>query len=339
MQEQVGSIYERQSQVGEGTYGKVYKAINQITKERVALKRIRMESERDGFPITALREIKLLQSVRHENVVALLEIMVEKAQVYMVFEYVDHDLTGILTHPSFKLEQSHIKHLHKQLLEGLAYLHKRGILHRDIKGSNILISSSGDLKLADFGLARFYNKHKSTLEYTNRVITLWYRPPELLLGATAYGAAVDVWGAGCLMVELYTRSAVFQGHDEIEQLEAIYSVMGTPTKESWPDMDKLPWYELVKPPEEKASRFKSMFESLLPPCGLELAMQLLSLNPANRPSAEKALEHDYFAHEEPKPVRPDMLGDLGEWHEYESKQRRRRERERAAQQQQAGKKE
>lgn len=259
LQEQVGSVYERQSQVGEGTYGKVYKAINQVTKERVALKRIRMESERDGFPITALREIKLLQAVRHKNVVALLEIMVEKSSVYMVFEYVDHDLTGLLTHPTFKLEHCHVKHLLLQLLEGLAYLHKRGVLHRDIKGSNILISSTGELKLADFGLARFYNKHKSTLHYTNRVITLWYRPPELLLGATAYSAAVDVWGAGCLMVELYTRNAVFQGQDEIQQLEAIYSIMGTPTKETWPDAEKLPWYELVKPPEEKECKFKTMF--------------------------------------------------------------------------------
>ncbi|KAK9332138.1 kinase-like domain-containing protein [Lipomyces starkeyi] len=326
-EERTGSIYERKAQVGEGTYGKVYKAVNTLTNEMVALKRIRMEAERDGFPITALREIKLLQSVRHENVVSLLEMMVEKSSVYMVFEYMDHDLSGILTHPNFVLEHAHIKHLFKQLLEGLAYLHKRGVLHRDIKGSNILLSNSGQLKLADFGLARFYNKHKSTLDYTNRVITLWYRPPELLLGATAYGTAVDVWGAGCLMVELYTRRAIFQGQDEIQQLEAIYDVMGTPSKDNWADVERLPWYELIKPSRERKSQFRSMFESVLPPAGLELAAQLLSLDPAERPSAAVALESDYFTKEAPEPVRPTGLGDIaGEWHEYESKQRRRKEK-------------
>ncbi|KAK9446699.1 kinase-like domain-containing protein [Limtongia smithiae] len=319
------SIYERKSQVGEGTYGKVYKAVNTITKELVALKRIRMESERDGFPITASREIKLLQSVRHENVVALLEMMVEKSSVYVVYEYMEHDLSGILTHPSFTLEHRHIKHLFKQILEGLAYLHKRGVLHRDIKGSNILISNSGQLKLADFGLARFY-KHESTLDYTNRVITLWYRPPELLFGATVYGAAVDVWGAGCLMVEMYTRRAIFQGQDELQQLEAIYELMGTPTKENWPEVEKLPWYELVKPAKERPSRFEELYGSVLSPHGLELAMALLALDPAKRPSAAAALESRYFTEEDPTPERPTQLGELGEWHEYESKLRRRKEK-------------
>ncbi|KAK9469525.1 kinase-like domain-containing protein [Lipomyces arxii] len=323
------AVYERKAQVGEGTYGKVYKALNTVSNQMVALKKIRMEAERDGFPITALREIKLLQSVRHENVVSLLEMMVEKSSVYMVFEYVDHDLVGILTHPTFSLEHKHVKDLFRQLLDGLAYLHKRGVLHRDIKGSNILISSSGQLKIADFGLARFYNKHKSTIDYTNRVITLWYRPPELLLGATAYGAAVDIWGAGCLMIELYGGRAVFQGQDEIQQLEAIYDVMGTPTKEMWPDFEKLPWYELVKPAEEKPSQFVKKFDRHLPPCGLDLAAQLLSLDPSKRPSAAVALQHDYFTKEDPAPVRPTGLADLvGEWHEFESKRRRREKNQR-----------
>ncbi|KAK9478499.1 kinase-like domain-containing protein [Lipomyces japonicus] len=326
--ERTGSVYERKAQVGEGTYGKVYKAVNAITNEMVALKRIRMESERDGFPITALREIKLLQSVRHENVVSLLEMMVEKSSVYMVFDYMDHDLSGILTHPNFVLEQAHVKHLFKQLLSGLNYLHKRGILHRDIKGSNILLNNDGQLKIADFGLARFYNKHKSNVDYTNRVITLWYRPPELLLGATAYGPGVDVWGAGCLMVEFYTRRAIFQGQDEMQQLEAIYNIMGTPNKEIYSDVDQLPWYELVKPTEEKESKFISLYEKIMSPCGLELASKLLSLDPKKRPSAEEALADPYFAEEKPEPVRPSWSGDLiGEWHEYESKQRRKKEKQ------------
>ncbi|KAK9458044.1 kinase-like domain-containing protein [Dipodascopsis uninucleata] len=321
-----GSVYERISQVGEGTYGKVYKALNTITNKMVALKRIRMESERDGFPITALREIKLLQSVRHENVVSLLEIMVEKSSVYMIFEYMDHDLSGILTHPTFKLGHGHIKDLFRQMLEGLAYLHKRGVLHRDIKGSNILLSNSGLLKIADFGLARFYHKHMTTADYTNRVITLWYRPPELLLGATAYGPSVDVWGVGCLMLEMYTSKAIFQGQDEIQQLESIYSIMGSPTKENWPDVEKLPWYELVRPSEVKPSKFKERFENLVPPHGLTLASNLLALDPSKRPSAADALKSEYFTKELPRPERPTGLGKLGEWHEYESKLRRKNEK-------------
>ena len=211
-----GELYAIVSQVGEGTFGKVYKARNTITKVYVALKRIRMESERDGFPVTAMREIKLLQSLRHQNVVRLYEMMVSNGEyfdyiapsklirvpagsVYMVFEYMDHDLTGILSQTQFSFTDAHLKSLCHQMLAGLAYLHHKGVIHRDIKGSNILINNRGELKLADFGLARFYQKRRRS-DYTNRVITLWYRPPELLFGATVYGPEVDMWSAGCVLV-------------------------------------------------------------------------------------------------------------------------------------------
>jgi hypothetical protein len=190
-----GELYAIVSQVGEGTFGKVYKARNTVTNVYVALKRIRMEAERDGFPVTAMREIKLLQSLRHENVVRLYEMMVSNGAVYMVFEYMDHDLTGILSQTQFSFSESHLKSLCQQMLAGLAYLHHKGVIHRDIKGSNILINNRGELKLADFGLARFYQKRRRS-DYTNRVITLWYRPPELLFGATVYGPEVDMWSAG-----------------------------------------------------------------------------------------------------------------------------------------------
>ena len=182
---QSDSVYFRkpgnESVVGSGTYGKVFKGLHVYTKNLVALKKIRMEGERDGFPVTAVREIKLLQSLKHENIVKLLEVMVEKNDCYMVFEYLSHDLTGILNHPSFKLDDAQKKHMAKQLFDGLDYLHTRGVLHRDIKAANILVSSDGILKLADFGLARFYAK-RHQYDYTNRVITIWYRSPELLLG-------------------------------------------------------------------------------------------------------------------------------------------------------------
>lgn len=216
-----GELYSIINQVGEGTFGKVYKARNTVTRVYVALKRIRMESERDGFPVTAMREIKLLQSLRHQNVVRLYEMMVSngassfcchvflspcllcfEGSVYMVFEYSDHDLTGVLSQNQFSFTDAHLKSLCQQMLAGLAYLHHKGVIHRDIKGSNILINNKGELKLADFGLARFYQKRRRS-DYTNRVITLWYRPPELLFGATVYGPEVDMWSAGYMIVLFY----------------------------------------------------------------------------------------------------------------------------------------
>ncbi|KAG0709671.1 kinase-like domain-containing protein [Suillus ampliporus] len=218
-------LYAIVSQVGEGTFGKVYKARNVITNVHVALKRIRMEAEKDGFPVTAMREIKLLQSLRHQNVVRLYEMMVSNGSVYMVFEYMDHDLTGVLSQTQFSFSEANLKSLCSQMLAGLAYLHHKGVIHRDIKGSNILINNRGELKLADFGLARFYQKRRRS-DYTNRVITLWYRPPELLFGATVYGPEVDMWSAGCIMLELFTKKPVFQGNDEIHQLDVIYRILG-----------------------------------------------------------------------------------------------------------------
>lgn len=320
-----GFVYERIGQVGEGTYGKVYKARNRITNELVALKKIRMEYEKNGFPITAMREIKLLQSLKHPNVVCLLEMMIEKSTVYMVFEYMDHDLSGVLSNPNFQFEPSHAKHLCKQMLDGLEYLHHRGVLHRDIKGSNILLDNFGQLKLADFGLARYYHKKRDTADYTNRVITLWFRPPELLLGATAYGPAVDIWSVGCIMIELFTRKPLFPGHDEIHQLELIYDMMGTPTYENWPTVDRLPWYELLKPSEKKVGKFYDHYSSILSPAALSLLSNILALDPSKRPTATDALKHTFFTQEEPKPEPPLGLGNMkGDWHEYESKQRRRK---------------
>ncbi|KAF9197490.1 kinase subunit of RNA polymerase II carboxy-terminal domain kinase I [Haplosporangium sp. Z 27] len=319
-------LYERVGQVGEGTYGKVYKARNKQTGEYVALKRIRMETEKDGFPITAMREIKLLQSLNHRHVISLKELMVSKGAVYMVFEYMDHDLTGILAHPQLKFRPEHVKCLMKQLLEGLGFLHHKGVLHRDIKGSNLLVNNQGELKLADFGLARLFQK-KTKRDYTNRVITLWYRPPELILGATAYGPEVDMWSAGCIMVELFTRKPIFQGHNEISQLDNIWKTMGTPQKETWPNINQLPWYELIKhvTSEARPSRFREVFGKIMSPAALELAEALLSLNPELRPTANEALtKFAYFTEEEPAACTPEELPKIeGDWHEYESKQRKK----------------
>ena len=343
------SVYYRkpgnESVVGSGTYGKVFKAIHVYTNNLVALKKIRMEGERDGFPVTAVREIKLLQSLKHDNVVSLQEVMVEKNDCFMVFEYLSHDLTGLLNHPTFKLEHAHKKHLAKQLFEGLDHLHRRGVLHRDIKAANILISSEGQLKLADFGLARFFAKRRQ-LDYTNRVITIWYRSPELLLGETQYGPAVDIWSAACVMMEVFTKHAIFPGDGgEINQLDKIYNVLGTPTRSEWPGLVDMAWFELLRPTERKSNVFAEKYKDRLTPAAFELLQAMFLYDPAKRPTAGDVLEHPYFTTEEPAPrqaiesvipvfnfylfsrikrnradIHDRRLKDLqGDWHEFESK--------------------
>lgn len=319
-------LYKIVSQVGEGTFGKVYKARNTVTSVHVALKRIRMEAEKDGFPVTAMREIKLLQSLRHQNVVSLYEMMVSNGSVFMVFEYMDHDLTGVLSQNQFSFSEANLKSLCSQMLAGLAYLHHKGVIHRDMKGSNILINNRGELKLADFGLARFYHKRRRS-DYTNRVITLWYRPPELLFGATVYGPEVDMWSAGCIMLELFTKKPVFQGNDDIHQLEVIYRILGTPTPQRWPGVTELPWYELVKPKDVLPNHFRELFQRWLSPAALDLAEQLLAYDPSKRIMAVQALEAPYFKVEQPAAELPIGLSTLeGEWHELETKRERAKKR-------------
>ncbi|KAF2703447.1 Pkinase-domain-containing protein, partial [Pleomassaria siparia CBS 279.74] len=318
------SVYYRkpgnESVVGAGTYGKVFKGVHVYTKDMVALKKIRMEGERDGFPVTAIREIKLLQSLKHDNIVRLQEVMVEKNDCFMVFEYLSHDLTGLLNHPTFKLDHSQKKDLAKQMFEGLDYLHRRGVLHRDIKAANILVSNTGELKIADFGLARFYAK-RGKLDYTNRVITIWYRSPELLLGETQYGAAVDIWSAACVLVEIFTRHAIFPGDGgEINQLDKIYNVLGTPNTTEWPGITDMQWFELLRPTERKASTFAEKYKERVTPAAFDLLGAMFQYDPALRPSASDVLEHPYFTTEQPTPKRASALKELeGDWHEFESK--------------------
>ncbi|VEU24379.1 DEKNAAC105586 [Brettanomyces naardenensis] len=332
-----GPIYERIQQVGEGTYGKVYKAKNKITGALVALKRLRLETEREGFPITANREIGLLQSFDHRNIVGLSEMMVERNQVFMVFPYMSHDLSGILQQQEIKISDGEKKNIFRQLLEGINYLHKKRVIHRDIKGSNILISTDGVLKITDFGLARAMKNINPKVEspnYTNRVITLWYRPPEILLGSTDYGREIDIWGIGCLLLELFTRHAVFQGTNEVDQLLKVYDIMGTIKTSEWPDADRLPWFEMLRPNFHTESKFKEKFGGILSTECFDLAASLLRMNPAQRMTAEEALRHPYFQ-EEPAEASLEFLKHVrGEWHEFEAKRKRKEMRQQQLQQQQ-----
>jgi len=301
---------------------------NKETGEIVALKKIRMDNEKEGFPITAIREIKILKELHNENIVQLKEIVTSKAtkenrgkqSIYMVFEYMDHDLTGLMMSEGslWKPTQAQIKCYMKQLLVGLHHCHNNGVLHRDIKGSNLLISNKGQLKLADFGLARPYTENQGN--YTNRVITLWYRPPELLLGAVQYGPPIDMWSAGCILAELLGKKAIFPGRNEIDQLELIFKLCGTPNQENWPDVDKLEWWHMFKPQKPYKRCLRETF-SHFPREAVDLIDRMLTLDPKQRITASEALDADYFWIE-PLPCAPEDLPKYPSSHEFQAKKRR-----------------
>ena len=250
--------------VGSGTFGVVFKASIKESGQRVALKKFKPESESQGqgFPIPAIREIKILKAVTHINIVKLFSIITyipgvddetdEKSttrsplaethgfaagDIFMVFEYVDYDLSGLLKCRDVALTEMHVRSYTKQLLDGLNFLHTNKILHRDIKGPNILVTKDNVIKIADLGLARSCRSFlDQKFTNSNSVVTLWYRSPELLLGTKQYGPEIDMWSVGCLFGEMKARDAIFKGTSEPAQLEKIYRLCGTPQGDRYPTL-------------------------------------------------------------------------------------------------------
>ncbi|RLM78065.1 putative serine/threonine-protein kinase [Panicum miliaceum] len=285
--------FERLDKIGQGTYSNVYKARDLQTGKIVALKRVRfvnMDPESVRF---MAREIHILRRLDHPNVIKLEGIVTSRLShsLYLVFEYMEHDLAGLAALSGQRFTEPQVKCFMGQILEGLRHCHARGVLHRDIKGSNLLIDDRGVLRIADFGLATTFDPAKSQ-PMTSRVVTLWYRPPELLLGATEYGVAVDLWSTGCILAELLAGKPIMPGQTEIEQLHKIFKLCGSPSEDYWAKA-KLPDVTLFKPQRPYRRKIAETFKDFAP-TALELLDTLLAIEPSARGTAASALDSEYF---------------------------------------------
>ncbi|GFS23124.1 cyclin-dependent kinase 11B [Elysia marginata] len=294
------------NRIEEGTYGVVYRAMDKKTDEIVALKRLKMEKEKEGFPITSLREINTLLKAQHKNIVTVREIVVgsNMDKIYIVMDFVEHDLKTLMENMKNPFLVGEVKTLLLQLLEAVQHLHDNWILHRDLKTSNLLLSHKGILKVGDFGLAREYGSPLKA--YTPIVVTLWYRAPELLLGCKEYSTHVDIWSVGCIFAEMLLMKALWPGKSEIDEINRIFKDLGTPTEKIWPGVTDLPGMKKVQFNENPYNVVRNRFGSYLTDSGFDLLNRFFAYDPVKRVSAEAALEHEYF-HESPLPVDPSMF--------------------------------
>ncbi|TFK41010.1 kinase-like domain-containing protein [Crucibulum laeve] len=300
--------YERLNQIEEGSYGVVFRARDKQTGDIVALKKLKLDEEKNGFPITALREVYALMSCRHENVVGVREVVVGDTltQVFVVMDFIEHDLKSLLTVMPSPFLQSEIKTLMLQLLSAVNHCHANWILHRDLKTSNLLMNNRGTIKVADFGLARRYGDPIGVGGMTQLVVTLWYRAPDILMGATEYSTAVDMWSVGCIFAELLLKEPLFPAKGELELISMIFKLLGPPTKSTWPEFTSLPLAKTLTIPAPQAPLFRQKFPYMTT-AGIDLLMSLLTYDPEQRTTAAEALKHPYFT-ESPLPKHPDLFG-------------------------------
>eukprot|EP00758_Cryptobia_borreli_P007386 Tbor_TRINITY_DN5288_c1_g2::TRINITY_DN5288_c1_g2_i1::g.16344::m.16344 len=298
--------YERENKIGEGTYGVVFRARVVETGGVVALKRIRLDTEEEGVPCTAIREISLLKELRHDNIVKLLDVVHTEKKLTLVFEYLDMDLKGYMDEQNNNLDAKTVQFFMRDLLRGIDFCHQRNVLHRDLKPQNLLVSRTENekiLKLADFGLGRAFGI--PVKKYTHEVVTLWYRSPDVLLGSTQYGTAVDMWSVGCIFAEMATGHPLFTGKQDDDQLLLIFRFLGTPNRENWPSMNRYPnsasmlqrqefMQKIVPGCESWLTNAGAAAASKLREEGFDLLKQLLRYEPSQRLTAEEALCHPYF---------------------------------------------
>lgn len=297
--------YEKIKFIGEGQFATVYRARDKETNVEVAIKKIKLGSiqeAQDGVNRTALREIKLLQELHHENVIALLDVYGKDSGISLVFEIMETDLEQILHERKIFLSLAHIKSYILMTLKGLEYLHNNWILHRDLKPNNLLLDRNNILKIADFGLARYYGSPSRI--YSHQVVTRWYRAPELLYGARMYGPAIDIWAVGCILAELFRREPLFPGDSDLDTLDKIVTVLGAPTERDWHGVTELPDYVRFDGDYE-AQPFTERF-SALQADAIEILESMLRMCPTARCTCTEALKMPYFK-SEPYPTTPEFL--------------------------------
>eukprot|EP01132_Coremiostelium_polycephalum_P009962 gene9962-12214_t len=260
-----------------------------------------MEREKDGMPLTSLREIQLLKEMNHPNIVSLLEVIVgSQDSIYLVFEYLEHDLGALIDNINKPFKESEVKCFLLQLLKAVEYIHSHWIIHRDLKCP---VNNSGYLKLADFGLARKIGYPAEAL--TPKVVTLWYRAPEILLGQEKYTSAIDMWAVGCIFGELLLGHPLMGGANEIDQIKKIYYLLGEPNDKIWPDYSSLPFTKKLDIPYQPYNNLKQKIPKLSPN-GFDLLNRLLTYDPYKRITATEALKHQYFL-ESPFPQTIEMM--------------------------------
>lgn len=279
--------------LGEGTYGKVYKARSTRTGDSVAMKQMKLDSQEEGVPSTAIREIALLKELSHPNVVRLLDIFCKPNKLVLVFEFLENDLKKYMKAMNGRLTPAIVKNFSYQLCRGVEFCHANRIIHRDLKPQNLLIDSKLRLKIADFGLARAFSV--PVPKYTHEVVTVWYRPPEILLGATLYSVPVDLWSIGCVVAEMATGAPLFAGDSEIDTIFKIFQKLGTPNEQIWPGISELPDFKPSFPkwPPRGWASIRNTAQQVGTD-GIDLLERVMCYDPRRRLSARRALLHPYF---------------------------------------------
>ncbi|KAG9014325.1 TFIIH complex serine/threonine-protein kinase subunit kin28 [Tulasnella sp. JGI-2019a] len=294
----------KEAKVGEGTYAVVYRGRHAVTGRQVAIKKIKIGQFKDGLDMSAVREVRYLRELHHPNVIELLDVFSAKTNLNLVLEFLDSDLEVVIKDRSISFFKSQdVKSWMAMTIRGLEFCHRNWILHRDLKPNNLLISSTGVLKIADFGLARDFADPSAYLKMTSQVITRWYRPPELLYGCRQYSTAVDLWSIGTIFAELMLRVPYLAGDSDLDQVKRIFHALGTPTEEEWPGYTKLPDYCSVG---QFPKQPLNMLFSAASPAALDLLSKCLIYEPRRRISAKDALNHPYFF-EDPPPSHPSKL--------------------------------
>eukprot|EP00116_Pleurobrachia_bachei_P004578 sb/3464840/ len=288
----VANKYTLMRSLGDGTYGSVCLAKNLTSGEQVAVK-VMKRKYKSWQEAMDLREVKSLKKLNHANIVKLKEVIRENDTLYFIFEFMKENLYQMMKARYEKnryFQDSMVRNIMFQVFQGLSFMHKHGYFHRDIKPENLLCNGCDLVKIADFGLAR---EIRSRPPYTDYVSTRWYRAPEVLLRTTNYSSPIDIWACGAIIAELYSLKPLFPGSSEVDEIFRIVRVLGTPSKEDWPEGLKLAQAMNFKFPQCVATPLKTLLPNASPEA-LQLIKDCLEWNPAKRPTAAQCLKYPYF---------------------------------------------